>query len=94
MTNTNWQSYSGEASVSYLSQMVGLTVQNFVSAATGLAVLVALCRGIARAAPRPGQLLGRHDPRHPLRPAAAVPVLALLLVWQGVPQTFADYAHA
>jgi K+-transporting ATPase ATPase A chain len=41
MTNTNWQAYSGEASVSYLSQMVGLTVQNFVSAATGLAVLVA-----------------------------------------------------
>jgi len=48
MTNTNWQSYSGEASLSYLSQMVGLTVQNFVSAATGLAVLVALCRGIGR----------------------------------------------
>ena len=48
MTNTNWQAYSGEASVSYLSQMIGLTVQNFVSAATGLAVLVALCRGIAR----------------------------------------------
>ena len=42
MTNTNWQSYSGEASLSYLSQMVGLTVQNFVSAATGLAVLIAL----------------------------------------------------
>ncbi len=42
MTNTNWQTYSGEASLSYLSQMVGLTVQNFVSAATGLAVLVAL----------------------------------------------------
>ncbi|MFG0415343.1 potassium-transporting ATPase subunit KdpA, partial [Pseudomonas sp. zjy_8] len=48
VTNTNWQAYSGEASVSYLSQMLGLTVQNFVSPATGLAVLVALCRGIAR----------------------------------------------
>ena len=48
VTNTNWQSYSGEASLSYLSQMAGLTVQNFVSAATGLAVLVALCRGISR----------------------------------------------
>src|SRR4029453_12468110 len=47
-TNTNWQSYSGESTMSYLSQMLGLTVQNFVSAATGMAVLVALIRGLAR----------------------------------------------
>ncbi len=48
VTNTNWQAYSGEASVSYLSQALGLTVQNFVSAATGIAVLFALIRGFTR----------------------------------------------
>ena len=47
-TNTNWQSYGGETTLSYLTQMLGLTVQNFVSAATGMAVLVALIRGLAR----------------------------------------------
>lgn len=95
MTNTNWQAYSGEASVSYLSQMIGLTVQNFVSAATGLAVLVALCRGIAR---RSTTTLGNfwvdltRATLYVLLPLCLL--LALLLVWQGVPQTFADYAHA
>ncbi|PYC17609.1 potassium-transporting ATPase subunit KdpA [Pseudomonas mosselii] len=95
MTNTNWQAYSGEASVSYLSQMIGLTVQNFVSAATGLAVLVALCRGIAR---RSASTLGNfwvdltRATLYGLLPLCLV--LALLLVWQGVPQTFADYVHA
>ena len=47
-TNTNWQGYAGETTLSYLTQMLGLTVQNFVSAATGMAVLVALIRGFAR----------------------------------------------
>jgi len=47
-TNTNWQNYGGETTLSYLVQMLGLTVQNFVSAATGMAVLVALVRGIVR----------------------------------------------
>ena len=47
-TNTNWQGYGGETTLSYLTQMLGLTVQNFVSAATGMAVLVALIRGFAR----------------------------------------------
>src|SRR5262249_3802683 len=47
-TNTNWQSYGGESTLSYLTQMLGLGVQNFVSAATGMAVLVALVRGLAR----------------------------------------------
>src|SRR4051812_13956287 len=47
-TNTNWQGYSGEQTLSYLTQMLGLTVQNFVSAATGMAVLVALIRGFSR----------------------------------------------
>src|SRR5262245_33802334 len=48
VTNTNWQSYGGETTLRYLSQMLGLTVQNFVSAASGMAVLVALIRGLAR----------------------------------------------
>ncbi len=95
VTNTNWQAYSGEASVSYLSQMLGLTVQNFVSAATGLAVLVALCRGVAR---RSATTLGNfwvdmtRATLYGLLPLCLL--LALLLVWQGVPQTLADYAHA
>ena len=49
MTNTNWQNYGGESTMSYLVQMAGLTVQNFVSAATGIALAVALIRGFARA---------------------------------------------
>ncbi|MBZ0301107.1 MAG: potassium-transporting ATPase subunit KdpA, partial [Anaerolineae bacterium] len=48
MTNTNWQAYGGETTLSYLTQMLGLAVQNFVSAATGIAVVVALTRGLAR----------------------------------------------
>ena len=47
-TNTNWQSYGGETTMSYLTQMLGLTVQNFLSAATGMAILVALIRGFVR----------------------------------------------
>ena len=49
MTNTNWQNYGGESTMSYLVQMAGLTVQNFVSAATGIALAVALIRGFSRA---------------------------------------------
>ncbi|WP_442113379.1 potassium-transporting ATPase subunit KdpA [Pseudomonas sp. NUPR-001] len=95
VTNTNWQAYSGEASVSYLSQMIGLTVQNFVSAATGLAVLVALCRGIAR---RSASTLGNfwvdmtRATLYGLLPLCLL--LALFLVWQGVPQTFSHYVQA
>ena len=95
VTNTNWQSYSGEASLSYLSQMVGLTVQNFVSAATGLAVLIALCRGISR---RSTKTLGNfwadmtRATLYGLLPLCLV--LAVFLVWQGVPQTFAHYVNA
>ena len=95
VTNTNWQSYSGEASLSYFSQMAGLTVQNFVSAATGLAVLVVLCRGISR---RSAQTLGNfwvdmtRATLYGLLPMCLV--LALFLVWQGVPQTFAHYVNA
>lgn len=95
ITNTNWQAYSGEASLSYFSQMVGLGVQNFVSASVGLCVLVALARGIARRSTRD---LGNfwvdltRGTLYALLPLALL--LALFLVWQGVPQTFADYVSA
>ena len=95
VTNTNWQAYSGEAALSYLSQMLGLTVQNFVSPAVGLAVLVVLARGIAR---KSTQNLGNfwvdltRATLYGLVPLCLI--LALLLVWQGVPQTFLDYVHA
>ncbi len=95
VTNTNWQAYSGEAALSYLSQMLGLTVQNFVSPAVGLAVLVVLARGIAR---KSTQHLGNfwvdltRATLYGLLPLCLI--LALLLVWQGVPQTFLDYVHA
>ena len=95
VTNTNWQSYSGEASLSYLSQMVGLTVQNFVSAATGLAVLVALCRGISRRSTKTLRNFWADMTRatlYGLLPLCLV--LAVFLVWQGVPQTFAHYVNA
>ncbi|WP_263146747.1 potassium-transporting ATPase subunit KdpA [Pseudomonas sp. RIT-PI-AD] len=95
VTNTNWQAYSGEASLSYFSQMLGLTVQNFVSPAVGTAVLVAFCRGIGRRSTRE---LGNfwvdltRATLYVLLPLCLP--LALFLVWQGVPQTFLDYAHA
>ena len=72
-TNTNWQGYGGETTMSYLTQMLGLTVQNFVSAAAGMAALVALIRGLRAPLGRDHrQLLGRPDPDHALHPAAAV----------------------
>ncbi len=72
-TNTNWQGYGGETTMSYLTQMLALTVQNFVSAATGMAVLVALIRGFGSPFGQHGrQLLGRPDPQRALHPAAAV----------------------
>jgi len=95
MANTNWQAYSGETSLSYLSQMAGLGVQNFLSAATGLAVLVALCRGISR---RSASTLGNfwvdvtRATLYGLLPLALL--LAVFLIWQGVPQTFAPYVDA
>lgn len=91
-SNTNWQAYGGEATMSYLTQMLALTVQNFVSAATGMAVLVALIRGIARH--ETGQLgsfwadLVRGT-LYILLPLSIV--LALLLMSQGVIQSFAAY---
>ena len=71
-SNTNWQGYGGEVTMSYLTQMLGLTVQNFVSAATGMAVLVAFIRGIVRHTTKDDrQLLGGLDPFHSLHPFAA-----------------------
>jgi K+-transporting ATPase ATPase A chain len=88
-TNTNWQSYGGESTLSYLTQMAALTVQNFVSAATGIAVLLALARGFAR---REAATVGNfwadlvRGTLYLLLPLSIV--FALVLVWQGVPQTF------
>ncbi|MFH6600126.1 potassium-transporting ATPase subunit KdpA [Ectopseudomonas khazarica] len=95
VTNTNWQAYSGEAQLSYFSQMLGLGVQNFVSPAVGLAVLVVLCRGLTR---QSSDRLGNfwvdltRAVLYGLLPLCLL--LALLLVWQGVPQTFSDYVAA
>jgi K+-transporting ATPase ATPase A chain len=94
-TNTNWQGYGGESTMSYLTQMLALTVQNFVSAATGMAVLVALIRGFAR---RNSQVIGNYwvdltrSTLYVLLPLSFV--LALALVSQGVVQTFGPYAKA
>ncbi|MBM4202099.1 MAG: potassium-transporting ATPase subunit KdpA, partial [Gammaproteobacteria bacterium] len=88
-TNTNWQGYGGETTMSYLTQMLGLTVQNFVSAATGMAALIALTRGFAR---RNADTIGNfwvdltRSTLYILLPLATV--LALVLVSQGVVQTF------
>ena len=73
MTNTNWQGYGGESTMSYLTQMAGLGVQNFVSAATGIVVVIALTRAFARqSAYDDRQFLGRPDAHDALHPAAAV----------------------
>jgi K+-transporting ATPase ATPase A chain len=91
-SNTNWQSYSGEATMSYLSQMIGLTVQNFLSAATGMAVLVALIRGMVR---HTAKGIGNfwadltRSILYILLPLSIV--LAMALVSQGVVQTFSSY---
>jgi len=92
VTNTNWQAYSGETTMSYLTQMLGLAVQNFLSAATGMAVLVALIRGFVR---RNCQTIGNfwvdmtRSMLYILFPLSLV--LAILLVSQGVVQTFSSY---
>ena len=71
VTNTNWQAYSGESTQGHLVQMAGLAVQNFVSAAVGMAVAIALVRGLRpQAHRRAGQLLGRPGARHAPHPAA------------------------
>jgi len=94
-TNTNWQGYAGETTMSYLSQMLALTVQNFVSAATGMAVLVALARAFAR---KQVATIGNfwvdltRSTLYILLPLSLI--LALALVSQGVVQTFGPYVKA
>ena len=94
-TNTNWQSYSGENTLSYFVQMLGLTVQNFVSAATGIAVVLALIRGLTR---KTTDALGNfwtdmtRSIVYVLLPLAII--LTFLLVGQGAVQTFSHYVKA
>ncbi len=94
-TNTNWQAYSGESTMSYFTQMAGLAVHNFTSAAVGMCVAVALIRGLAR---RRADTVGNfwvdttRGILYILLPISFV--AALVLVWQGVPQTLNGYAHA
>jgi K+-transporting ATPase ATPase A chain len=94
-SNTNWQSYAGESTMSYLSQMAGLTVQNFVSAATGIVLAIALIRAFAR---HSVQTLGNfwadlvRTTLWVLLPLSFV--LALVLVWQGTPQNLQSYVDA
>ena len=94
ITNTNWQSYSGETGLSYFSQMIGLTVQNFLSAATGIAVLTALIRGIKG---KTTDILGNfwvditRSTLYILLPLSIL--LAVLLAGQGVILNFDSYTH-
>jgi len=89
VTNTNWQAYAGESTMSIFTQMAGLAVQNFLSAATGIVAVLALARGLAR---QSAQAVGNvwvdltRATLYVLLPLALVG--AIFLVWQGVPQTF------
>ncbi|MCU0369936.1 MAG: potassium-transporting ATPase subunit KdpA, partial [Bacteroidales bacterium] len=95
MTNTNWQSYSGESTLSYLTQMLGLTVQNFLSAATGMSILIALMRGLTR---KITNKLGNfwvditRSVVYILFPLSIIP--AVLLAGQGVVQSLSPYVNA
>ncbi|HVB33126.1 MAG TPA: potassium-transporting ATPase subunit KdpA [Patescibacteria group bacterium] len=95
ITNTNWQAYGGETTLSYFVQMAGLTVQNFVSAAAGIAVAIAVVRGFAR---KQAQTIGNfwvdltRGTVYILLPLCLV--FALFLCARGVPQTFQHYVQA
>jgi K+-transporting ATPase ATPase A chain len=95
LTNTNWQNYGGESTLSYLSQMLGLTHQNFLSAATGIVLAVALVRGFARAS---AQTIGNfwvdatRCTLYILLPICII--YTLFLVWQAMPQTLGPYVEA
>jgi potassium-transporting ATPase potassium-binding subunit len=93
-TNTNWQSYSGESTLSYLVQMLGLTVQNFVSAATGIAVALALFRGLTKKTTGLGNFWVdmTRSIVYVLLPLSVI--LTILLVGQGTVQTFSHYLKA
>jgi potassium-transporting ATPase potassium-binding subunit len=95
VTNTNWQSYTPESTMSYLTQMVGLTMHNFVSAATGIALAMALIRGFSR---RSAQAVGNfwvdltRCTLYVLLPISVV--VGLFFVWQGMPQNLGAYVEA
>ena len=95
ITNTNWQNYGGESTLSYLVQMLGLTHQNFLSAATGIVLAVALIRGFTRASDKTVGNFWVDITRCTLY--ILIPICipyALFLVWQGMPQTLAPYIDA
>ena len=95
LTNTNWQNYGGESTLSYLVQMLGLTHQNFLSAATGIVLAIALIRGFARASARTVGNFWVDVVRctlYILLPLCIV--YTLVLVWQGIPQTLGPYVEA
>jgi potassium-transporting ATPase potassium-binding subunit len=95
ITNTNWQNYGGESTMSYLVQMLGLTHQNYLSAATGIVLAVALIRGFARHSMRTVGNFWVDATRCTLYILIPICVpFALFLVWQGIPQTLGPYVDA
>jgi potassium-transporting ATPase potassium-binding subunit len=95
ITNTNWQNYGGESTLSYLTQMVGLTHQNFLSAATGIALAVALIRGFSRSSMRTIGNFWVDVTRCTLYILLPICIVyAVFLVWQGMPQTLGAYVEA
>ena len=95
ITNTNWQNYGGESTLSYLSQMFGLTHQNFLSAATGIALAVALIRGFSRASAKTIGSFWVDVTRCTLYVLLPICIpYTLFLVWQGIPQTLGAYVDA
>src|SRR5471032_1709169 len=95
ITNTNWQNYGGESTLSYLVQILGLTHQNFLSAATGIVLAVALIRGFARASAKTVGNFWVDITRCTLYILMPICVVAaLFLVWQGMPQTLGPYVEA
>jgi potassium-transporting ATPase potassium-binding subunit len=95
ITNTNWQNYGGESTMSYLVQMLGLTHQNYLSAATGIALAMALIRGFARHSVRTVGNFWVDMTRVTLYVLIPICVpIALFFVWQGMPQTLGPYIDA
>jgi K+-transporting ATPase ATPase A chain len=95
ITNTNWQNYGGESTMSYLVQMLGLTHQNFLSAATGIALALALIRGFSRTSMQTVGNFWVDITRCTLYVLLPICVLfTLFLVWQGIPQTLGPYIEA
>jgi K+-transporting ATPase ATPase A chain len=95
VTNTNWQNYGGESTLSYLTQMLGLTTQNFLSAAAGIALAIALVRGFARSSARTIGNFWVDITRAILYVLLPICVIyTLFLVWQGIPQTLGAYVDA